>query len=65
MGNKKTPADSKEKAGKQFVGTYRPPKPAMGIDRSLDPDLNCQYCRDTSHELETVSGFSASWSVCA
>ena len=38
--------------GKKFVGTHRPSKQTMGIDRSLDTNFMCQYCKETGHELD-------------
>ena len=38
--------------GKTYLGKPRPSKLASGIDGSLDPELSCQYCKDTSHLKE-------------
>ena len=35
-----------------YLGKPRPLKFALGIDGSLDPELSCQYCKDTSHLKE-------------
>ena len=34
------------------MGIPRPSKPSAGVDRSLDNNLTCWYCKDTGHELE-------------
>ena len=49
---RKLPTDSKRDGGNKFVGTPRLPKPFMGIDGSLGTNLTCQYCEDTSQELD-------------
>ena len=38
--------------GKPYLGKPRPPKLTLGIDGSLDPEISCQYCKDTSHLKE-------------
>ena len=39
--------------GKPFLGqTARPPELSKGLDGFLDPNLSCQYCKDTGHEKE-------------
>ena len=38
--------------GKPFLGTNRPTELSKGLDGSLDPNLSCQYCKDTGHEKE-------------
>ena len=38
--------------GKPYLGRPRPSKLATGIGGSLDPELSCQYCKDTSHLKE-------------
>ena len=50
-----TTADNKETGGEKVVGTSRPPNPAMGIDESLNINLMCWYCKDTSNELENCN----------
>ena len=52
VGNKKTTSDNKDTGGKKLVGTSRPPKPAMGMDGSLDTNMTCWYYKDTGPELE-------------
>ena len=37
---------------KPYLGRPRPLKLALGIDGSLDPELSCQYCKDTGHLKE-------------
>ena len=37
---------------KPYLGKPRPLKLALGIDRSLDPELSCWYCKDTGHLKE-------------
>ena len=36
--------------GKPFLGTTRLPELSKSLDGSLDPNLSCRYCKDTSHE---------------
>ena len=38
--------------GKPYLGKTRPPQLTLGDDGSLDPELCCWYCRDTSHLKE-------------
>ena len=38
--------------GRPYLGKPRPSKLALGIDGSLDPELSCQYCKDTGHLKE-------------
>ena len=38
--------------GKPYLGKPRPSKLAPEIDGSLDPELSCRYCKDTSHLKE-------------
>ena len=52
VGDKKTLASNTSNSGKKFMGTPRPPKPAMGVDGSLDINLMCWYCKGTGHEVE-------------
>ena len=35
-----------------YLGKPRPLKLALGIDGSLNPELSCQYCKDTGHLKE-------------
>ena len=35
-----------------YLGKPRPSKLALGIDGSLNPELSCWYCKDTSHLKE-------------
>ena len=51
VGTKKLASDQETK-GKPFLGTDRPSELSKGLDGSLDPNLSCQYCKDTSHEKE-------------
>ena len=37
---------------KPYLGKPRPSKLAPGIDGSLNPELSCQYCKDTGHLKE-------------
>ena len=39
---------------KPYLGKPRPSKLTPGIDGSLDPELSCQYCKDTSHLKEKL-----------
>ena len=34
------------------MGKPRPLKLTLGIDGSLDPELSCRYCKDTTHLKE-------------
>ena len=38
--------------GRPYLGKPRPLKLALGIDGSLNPELSCWYCKDTSHLKE-------------
>ena len=51
VGTKKLASDQETK-GKPFLGTSRPSELSKGLDGSLDPNLSCRYCKDTSHEKE-------------
>ena len=51
VGTKKLASDQESK-GKPFLGTSRPSELSKGLDGSLDPNLSCQYCKDTGHEKE-------------
>ena len=51
--SKKKSVSEQETRGKPFLGTNMPPKLSKGLDGSLDPNLSCQYCKDTGHERET------------
>ena len=51
VGTKKLASDQ-ETIGKPFSGTNWPPELSKGLDGSLDPNLSCQWCKDTSHEKE-------------
>ena len=51
VGTKKLASDQETK-GKPFLGTSRPSELSKGLDGSLDPNLSCQYCKDTGHEKE-------------
>ena len=35
-----------------YLGKPRPSKLALGINGSLNPELSCQYCKDTGHVKE-------------
>ena len=37
--------------GKPFLGTPRPPQLMPGFDGSLDPSLECKYCKDKGHNV--------------
>ena len=52
VGNKPQKSETSGYTGKPYLGKPRPLKLALGIDRSLDPELSCQYCKDTSHLKE-------------
>ena len=38
--------------GRPYLGKLRPLKLAPGINGSLNPELSCQYCKDTGHLKE-------------
>ena len=38
--------------GRPYLGKPRPSKLALGINGSLNPELSCWYCKDTSHLKE-------------
>ena len=38
--------------GKPYLGKPRPPQLTLGVDGSLNPELSCQYCKDTGHLKE-------------
>ena len=46
---------------KSYLGKPWPFQLAPGADGSLNPDLECQYCKDTSHlkEAESLAGTGA------
>ena len=44
--------DNKPQQGEASGYTDRPLKLALGIDGSLNPELSCQYCKDTGHLKE-------------
>ena len=52
VGNNPQKGDSSAYTGKPYLGKPRPLKLALGIDGSLDPELSCQYCKDTGHLKE-------------
>ena len=52
VGNKPQQGEASGYTGKPYLGKPRPSKLAPGMDGSLDPELPCQYCKDTSHLKE-------------
>ena len=52
VGNKPQQSETSGYTGKPYLGKPRPSKLAPGIDGSLDPELSCQYCKDTGHLKE-------------
>ena len=52
VGNKPQQSEASGCTGKPYLGKPRPSKLAPGIDGSLDPELSCWYCKDTSHLKE-------------
>ena len=52
VGNNPQRAESSGYTRKPYLGKPRPSKLALGIDGSLDPELSCWYCKDTSHLKE-------------
>ena len=60
-GNKPQKSDTDGTSGytrKPYLGNPRSPKLTPGIDGSLDPELSCQYCKDTSHLKENCVKFN-------
>ena len=54
-GNKPQKSDTDGVSGynrKPYLGKPRPLKLTPGVDESLDPQLSCQYCKDTGHLKE-------------
>ena len=54
IGNKphNTTNGSSGYSGKPYLGKPRPPELNPGIDGPLNPELSCQYCKDTGHLKE-------------
>ena len=50
--DKKSSQNESGYTSKPYLGKPRPSKLALGIDGSLDPELSCRYCKDTSHLKE-------------
>ena len=50
--NKPRQGEASGYTGRPYLGKPRPSKLTPGIDGSLDPELSCQYCKDTSHLKE-------------
>ena len=60
---------------KPYLGRPRPLQLAPGVDGSLDPELSCQYCRDTGHlkencvklnrrlawKIDSLTGYQRNW----
>ena len=53
------PTGNRKGAGKEFLGTHRPPKLATGKDVKTDPEQSCRYCKDTGHELRNCPRLAA------
>ena len=51
-GNKPQHNEPSGYTGRPYLGKPRPLKLALGIDGSLNPELSCQYCKDTGHLKE-------------
>ena len=54
-GNKPQKSDTNGVSGytrEPYLGKPRPLQLALGVDGSLDPELSCQYCKDTGHLKE-------------
>ena len=51
VGTKKLASDQ-ETREKPLLGINRPPELSKGLAGSLDPNLSCQYCKDTGHKKE-------------
>ena len=52
VGNKPQQSETSGYTSRPYLGKPRPSKLAPGIDGSLDPELSCQYCKDTGHLKE-------------
>ena len=50
--HKKSSQNESGYTSKPYLGKPRPSKLALGINGSLDPELSCQYCKDTGHLKE-------------
>ena len=55
-GSRSAQNQSQQFTPKPFLGKPRPSKLAAGKDGTTNPDQTCQYCKDTGHLLEIVSG---------
>ena len=54
-GNKSQKSDTNGASGytrKPYLGKPRPLQLTLGVNGSLDPELSCQYCKDTGHLKE-------------
>ena len=38
--------------GKPYLGKTKQPQITKGLDGTTDPNLTCQYCKDSGHELD-------------
>ena len=38
--------------GKHYLGKTKQPQITEGLDGTTDPNLTCQYCKDSGHELD-------------
>ena len=52
VGNKPQQGEASGYTGRPYLGKPRPSKLALGVNGSLDPELSCQYCKDTGHLKE-------------
>ena len=48
-GNKPQQGEASGYTSRPYLGKPRPSKLAPGINGSLDPELCCQYCKETGH----------------
>ena len=44
---------TKPLVGKPYLGKAKQPQIKKGIDGTTDPNLTCQYCKDTGHEPDS------------
>ena len=42
---------TKHLGGKPYLGKTKEPQITKGLDGTTDPNLTCQYCKDSGHEL--------------
>ena len=43
---------TKHLGGKPYLGKAKQPAVTNGLDGATDPNITCQYCNDSGHELD-------------